>query len=134
MLDVDFVIEVHDAIIAEIGGLPGLAGGGRGGVESALYRVQMHAEYGLLDDVFGIAGLYAEAIARGHVFNDGNKRTALTCALTYLEDEGFSIPKIESMDDIMVLLADGEISASDFSDFLYTAWKVSGWLRGGETK
>ena len=54
MLDVDFVIEVHDAIIAEIGGLPGLAGAGRGGVEAALYRVQMHAEYGSLYDVFGI--------------------------------------------------------------------------------
>jgi death-on-curing protein len=28
----------------------------------------MHAHYAGLDDVFGIAGLYAEAVARGHVF------------------------------------------------------------------
>ena len=86
----------------------------------------MHAEYGSLYDVFGIAGLYAEAIARGHVFNDGNKRTAMTCALTYLENEGFSIPKIEAMDEIMVLLAEGGISAPEFSDLLYTAWRVGG--------
>ncbi|MGN7981296.1 type II toxin-antitoxin system death-on-curing family toxin [Burkholderia sp. 22313] len=40
--------------------------------------------YAGLDDVFGIAATYAVAIARGHVFNDANKRTGLTCALTYM--------------------------------------------------
>ncbi|WP_261318313.1 type II toxin-antitoxin system death-on-curing family toxin [Burkholderia cepacia] len=52
---------------------------GRGGVESALHRVENHAHYAGLDDVFGIAATYATAIARGHVFNDANKRTGLTC-------------------------------------------------------
>ncbi|WP_265302302.1 hypothetical protein [Verminephrobacter eiseniae] len=35
-----------------------------------------------------MASLYAEAIARGHVFNDANKRTALTCAIAYIEQQG----------------------------------------------
>ncbi|WP_254600479.1 Fic family protein [Achromobacter kerstersii] len=82
MLDSQFFIAIHDEILAETGGLPGLAGGGVGAVEAALFRIEMHAHYAGLDDVFGIAGLYAEAVARGHVFNDANKRTALTCALT----------------------------------------------------
>lgn len=65
MLDSDFVIAVRDEISAELGGLPGLGGGGLGAVEAALFWVEMHAQYAALDDVFGIAGLYAEAIAKG---------------------------------------------------------------------
>jgi death-on-curing protein len=30
-----------------------------------------------MNDVFDVAAMYAVAIARGHVFNDANKRTAL---------------------------------------------------------
>lgn len=41
MLDPKFVIAVHDEIIDELGGLPGLAGGGAGAVEAALFRVEM---------------------------------------------------------------------------------------------
>ena len=122
MLDVDFVIAVHDQIIEEIGGLPGLAGGGMGAVQAALYRIEMHRAYEALDDVFGIAGHYAEAIARGHVFNDGNKRTALTCALTYLESECIEIPEVDVIDEVMVMLADGHITASEFSNFLFSVW------------
>ena len=59
MLDPNFVITVHDEIITELGGLPGLGGGGVGAVEAALFRIEMHAQYAALDDVFGIAGLYA---------------------------------------------------------------------------
>lgn len=54
MLDVDFVVVVHDEIIAELGGLVGFAGAGRAGVESALQRVDNHAMYASLDDVLGI--------------------------------------------------------------------------------
>ncbi|WP_420227483.1 type II toxin-antitoxin system death-on-curing family toxin [Pigmentiphaga litoralis] len=120
----DFVIAVHDQIIEEIGGLPGLAGGGRGAVQAALNRIEMRRTYEALNDVFGIAGHYAEAIARGHVFNDGNKRTALTCALTYLEEEGIEIPEVDVIDEVMVMLADGDLSATEFSNFLFSVWRA----------
>lgn len=123
MLEQEFVIAVHDEILAETGGLPGLAGGGLGAVEAALYRVQMHAQYAKLDDVFGIAGLYAEAIARGHIFNDGNKRTALTCALTYLYKQGITVPHIDELEDVMVDLAAGKITGEMFADFLNAVWQ-----------
>lgn len=115
MIDVDFVITVHDEIISQIGGLGGLSGGGRAGVEAALERVSNHAFYAGLDDVFGIAALYAEAIARGHVFNDGNKRTALTCAMTYLERQGVFIKKDAVLEDATVMLAEGTWSRDDFA-------------------
>jgi death-on-curing protein len=68
MLDLDYVITIHDEILAKYGGLPGFASGGRGGVEAAIQRVGNHVFYAGLNDVFGIAAAYAVAIARGHVF------------------------------------------------------------------
>ncbi|MBA3590340.1 type II toxin-antitoxin system death-on-curing family toxin [Methylibium sp.] len=115
MLDLDFVITVHDEIIQELGGLPGFAGGGYGAVQAALQRVAFHAEYAGLDDVLGIAALYAEAIARGHVFNDGNKRTGLTCALAYLEQQGIHVKNDPVLEDLMVALAVGNFPRDDFA-------------------
>lgn len=57
------MIAVHDEIVERFDGLTGFAGGGRGGVESALARIENHAIYAGLDDVLGIAAMYAEAIA-----------------------------------------------------------------------
>ena len=116
MLDVGFVVATHDEIIAEFGGLPGFAGGGIGGVEAALQRVSNHAHYAGLDDVLGIAALYAEALARGHVFNDGNKRTALACSLAYLETQGVHARRDPILEDATVMLAN---RAWDYEDF---AW------------
>ncbi|WP_230958156.1 hypothetical protein [Burkholderia territorii] len=59
MLDLDYVITIHDEIIRDLGGLSGFAHAGRGGVEAALHRVANHAHYAGLDDVFGIAATYA---------------------------------------------------------------------------
>ena len=113
--DAGFVIAVHDEIIDLFGGLPGFAGGGRGAVEAAIARIDNHAYYEGLDDVFGIAALYAEAIARGHVFNDGNKRTALACAITYIERQGFHVRRDPVLEDATVQLAEGALNTDDFA-------------------
>jgi death on curing protein len=115
LLDVDFVVAIHDEIIAELGGLPGFAGGGRAGVESALKRVDNHAHYAGLEDALGIAALYAEALARGHVFNDANKRTALTCALAYLEAQEIHVRRDRILEDATVMLAEGTWGYDDFA-------------------
>ena len=115
MLDLDFVVAVHDEIIREFGGLPGYAGGGIASVQSALDRIQNHALYAELDDVLGIAALYAEAIARGHVFNDANKRTGLTCAIAYLAQQGIHVRKDPVLEDVTVMLAEGTWTREDFA-------------------
>lgn len=84
-------------------------------MESALARIENHALYAGLDDVLGIAAMYAEAIAQGHVFNDGNKRTALTCALVYLSRQGIDIPAQAALEDLTVLLAEKRITKDDFA-------------------
>lgn len=114
---------VHDEIVREFGGLAGFAGGGLLAVKSALDRVENHAYYNGLDDVLGIASLYAEAIARGHVFNDANKRTALTCAIAYLEQQGLHVRRDQVLEDATVMLAEGTWTRDDF------AW-VLGLLSG----
>ncbi|AJX15979.1 type II toxin-antitoxin system death-on-curing family toxin [Burkholderia ubonensis] len=125
MLDLDYVITIHDEIIRDLGGLGGFAHGGRGGVEAALHRVENHAHYAGLDDVFGIAATYATAIARGHVFNDANKRTGLTCALTYLEQQGITIPRLADLEEIMVEVADGQVTSEELAEYLSAVWELS---------
>ncbi|MBL6935766.1 MAG: type II toxin-antitoxin system death-on-curing family toxin [Alphaproteobacteria bacterium] len=40
-------------------------------------------------DMFALAAAYCFALARGHVFHDGNKRTAYITAVVFLELNGF---------------------------------------------
>lgn len=125
MLDLDFVIAVHDEILGELGGLPGFAGGDSGRLEAALERVANQAYYNGIDDVFGIAAMYAVAIARGHPFADANKRTGLACCLTYLDQQGYPIPEVPEFEDAMVGVAEGQIDHDLFSAFISTLWETS---------
>ncbi|WP_131754080.1 type II toxin-antitoxin system death-on-curing family toxin [Burkholderia vietnamiensis] len=125
MLDIEYVIETHDEILEELGGLPGFAGAGRGGVEAALARVENHAIYNGINDIFGIAAMYTVAIARGHVFNDGNKRTGLTCALAYLEREGYPIPKTPQLEEVVVAVASGEFEHDVFASYIFALWMMT---------
>ncbi len=126
LLDLDQVIQVHDAIIEEYGGVAGFANGGRGGVEGALTRIEMHQMYDGMDDVFSIAALYATALARGHVFNDGNKRTGLACCLNYLLSEEIRIPENADFEDAVVYLAEGKLTSEEFAGVLYLTWTDAG--------
>ncbi|WP_350029502.1 type II toxin-antitoxin system death-on-curing family toxin [Caballeronia sp. GAWG2-1] len=111
----------HVDILAWEGGLPGFAQAGPGGVDAVLARVESRP-LRRADDIFGIAAMYAVAIARGHVFNDGNKRTALVCALAYLGEQGYDLsatPDIEEdLVETMVDVAEGNISREELADYL----------------
>lgn len=125
MLDINYVITIHDQIIEEFGGLSGYGKGGVDAIEGALARVENHMHYTDVDDVFTIAALYAVAIARGHVFNDGNKRTGLTCALTYLHQQEIYIPKYDQLEDIMVDVASGIINHETLANIFSSLWVAS---------
>jgi death-on-curing protein len=124
MIDAAMVIEIHDLILSTE---PGLIGGhGQGPVEGALARVENRVLYQGLDDIFEIAALYAVAIARGHVFNDANKRTALVTALTYLSLQGVELAREPFLEEIMVWVAQGELDVEDLSLVLYSIAKNDG--------
>jgi death-on-curing protein len=118
MIDAQQVVEIHDLILRQE---PGLAGGhGVGPLEGALARVESRMHYAQLSDVFDIAAMYAVALARGHVFNDANKRTALVTALTYLALQGYDVPRSDVLEDIMVDVAEGTLDESDLATLLFS--------------
>jgi death-on-curing protein len=63
--------------------------------------------YGSLAEM---AATYAWGIARNHAFVDGNKRTALQTALTFLRLNGFPVRVGIEWVEIMVQVASGEYS------------------------
>lgn len=117
------VLAVHDAQIAEHGGLPGLRDMGL--LESALARPQnllAHARPSVAPpDAFALAAEYAYGLARNHAFLDGNKRTAYVCARLFLRLHGQDItaPDIERV-LVFERLGKGELGVEELEK----------WLRG----
>ncbi|GAB7525308.1 type II toxin-antitoxin system death-on-curing family toxin [Paraburkholderia sp. 2C] len=112
-LSADLVVVIHDFILDRE---PGVKGMNKGALEGALGRIENRRAYENLSDVFEIAGMYAEAIARGHAFSDANKRTGLMSALTYLVLEGFLLQRTQALEDIMVDVAEGKLNYLDLAN------------------
>lgn len=89
-------------------------------LESAL--AQPEASYSgewLHRDLYEMAAAYAFHISQNHPFRDGNKRTALACALTFLELTALSLadPK-GKLKDAMLQLASGRMDKQAFATLL----------------
>ena len=80
------VIAFHDRILQRLPGVAGMPDPGR--AEAIIYRVQNRTHYEGITDVFELAATYWVAVARGHIFNDGNKRTAFFVTMTLLYRNG----------------------------------------------
>lgn len=72
-----------------------------------------------MEDTYQIAAMYAVSIARGHVFNDANKRTALLTALTYLKSEGILVLRDPQLEEVMVAVAEGTVEYQELSEIFY---------------
>jgi death on curing protein len=122
MLDVVWLtaidlIQIHDDILASSGGLPGVRS--FGAVESMLQRVQNVAYYEETKDFVRLAAVLGFAIVEGHVFNDGNKRTALIAVDVFCDIndyEVFALPL--EFADRLVAIASGTLSLNRFSYWL----------------
>ncbi|WP_370693289.1 type II toxin-antitoxin system death-on-curing family toxin [Oceanobacter sp. 4_MG-2023] len=92
-------------------------------MQGALGRIETAIHYNGLDDVFEIAGLYAEVIANSHALPDANKRTSLAIALEYLSLHDFEINQDNDLlADAIRDLVLGELSAKDIADLLYSQY------------
>ncbi|UNU73644.1 type II toxin-antitoxin system death-on-curing family toxin [Moraxella nasovis] len=116
MIDIDFVIAIHDEILANEKGLKGIAS--MASLESCLSRIDNQMSYEPLDNVYLIGAFYAVALAKAHAFNDGNKRTALVVMLTYLDMQGINIAPNSGLDDLMVKVASSEMNYTHLADIL----------------
>ncbi|WP_432804343.1 type II toxin-antitoxin system death-on-curing family toxin [Escherichia coli] len=80
--------------------------------------VQARVVYEEITDLFEVSATYLVATARGHIFNDANKRTALNSALLFLRRNGVQVFDSPELADLTVGAATGEISVSSVADTL----------------
>ncbi len=112
----EFVIAVHERLIAEHGGSPGLRDEGL--LESALARPMHLFNYGN-PSLVEMAASYAVGIAKNHAFVDGNKRTAFVAAAVFLERNGLRLNASEAEATVAMLgVAEGGLSEKQLARWL----------------
>jgi death-on-curing protein len=119
------VLAAHGLLIAEHGGVSGI--GDLGQLRSTLARPRNLLAYAEeTPSLFALAASYAYGLARNHCFVDGNKRIALTAALTFLELNGYRLEAArEETYSAVLRLAAGEMGETDFADWLAARCKES---------
>lgn len=122
------LIAVHDRLLAQHGGAPGLRD--RGLLESALARPRQHYSYVESVDIIDMAALYTVAIVRNHPFVDGNKRAGFVAGALFLELNGFDFAASEE-DVIQSVLA---LAAGELDENEYAAWLRTNTKRGRRGK
>jgi len=86
-----------------------------GRAEALLYRVLNKHEYEGISDIWTLAAMHLLAISRGHIFNDGNKRTALFITLLFLKRNGISLPANADYVELTVAAAAGQLSLEEIA-------------------
>jgi len=111
-------IAIHQRQIAEHGGLEGLRDEGL--LASALARPQNLLAYAQAPpDLAALAAAYAYGIARDHPFVDGNKRTALVAARTFLLLNGVNLEASQDEKYLTFLqLAQGTVREEQLADWI----------------
>lgn len=112
------VINIHDRMISAYGGLEGYADAGR--IESMVTRILNRHVYEGEHDVYVLAAAYLLAIARGHCFNDANKRTAFASGMLFLRRNGILVHFSGEHEDLTVRAAKGEEDVWGIADALRT--------------
>src|SRR5262245_2350781 len=93
----------------------------RGLVESALGSAINTYLYGR-GDLFDIAATYGFHIAQAQAFLDGNKRTAVSIALTFLRLNGVEkLPRAEAIYDAMIAIAEHRMDEAGLADLFRRA-------------
>lgn len=112
------IIAIHHRQIAEHGGGPGVRDEGL--LASALSRPQHPLTYVQpLPDLAALATAYAYGISSNHPFVDGNKRTSLVAARTFLILNGVNLEATQD-DKLFTFLhlADGSLTEEDLAEWI----------------
>ena len=112
------VIAIHHRQISEHGGSEGLRDEGL--LASALARTQNLLAYAQpRPDLAALAAAYAYGIARDHPFVDGNKRTALVAARTFLLLNGVNLEASQDEKYLtFIQLAEGTVTEEQLVDWI----------------
>ena len=112
------LIAIHHRQIAEHGGGEGVRDEGL--LSSALARPRNLFSYGKpAPDLAALAAAYAFGIARNHPFIDGNKRTALIAARTFLLLNGSNLEATQDEKFLIFLqLAEGTLREAELGEWI----------------
>lgn len=112
------IIAIHHRQIAEHGGNEGLRDEGL--LSSALARPQNLFAYSKPSpDLAALAAAYAFGIVRNHPFLDGNKRTGLIAARTFLLLNGVDLKASQDEKVLIFLqLAEGVLTQEELADWI----------------
>jgi len=117
-LTLEEVLAIHEDRIRKYGGSSGVRDLGL--LESAIGTVM--ATFGgefLHETLFEMAAAYLFHMCRNHPFIDGNKRTALACALAFLRLNRVQFRFEENeLCDLVIGVAEGRISKAEIAVFL----------------
>jgi death-on-curing family protein len=116
---VEEIVELHDQVLQQYGGLPGLRVGGEGLLEAAIGRMQSgFGETELYPELADKAAALIHSIITTHPFNDGNKRTALMAGIYFLHIHGFSTHDSDELAELIIAVADDKASLEDLRHWI----------------
>ncbi|MGK3142277.1 type II toxin-antitoxin system death-on-curing family toxin [Pantoea sp. C2G6] len=111
------VIAFHDRLLATLPGVQGMPEPER--AEAIICRVQNQLYYEDVNDLYELAAIYLIAIARGHIFNDGNKRTAFFVTMVFLNRNGIAVrDEDDELEELTVSAATGAVSSGEVAAVL----------------
>ena len=116
-LSLEDVLHIHENRIRKYGGSAGVRDTGL--LQSAMGNAEatFGGEY-LNATLFDMAAAYLYGICRNHPFLDGNKRTALACALAFLGLNGLKLRAgREEVYDLVIGVAEGRVTKDDVAAF-----------------
>lgn len=111
----EFVLALHDQLLADFGGIAGVRDEGL--LESALARPANLFAYDK-PSLFDLAAAYAFGIIGNHPFIDGNKRTGFMAAYVFLGRNGYCLTASEP-DATAATLA---VAAKEMTEAEYAQW------------
>ena len=118
------ILEFHEDLIRSFGGSPGVRDLGL--LESSIAMPQSGSGNVFFHQFpFEMAAAYAYHIAQNHPFVDGNKRTALTAALVFLEINRHPIiGSGDALEVAMRKIASGDMDKKGFAIILKGLFKA----------
>lgn len=113
----EIVVSIHQMLLAEHGGSPGIRD--RDLFESALARPRQRLVYEPKSTIFELAASYSFGLAENHSFIDGNKRVALAIGAIFLDINGFTLdaPEPEAV-IVFEQLASGDVKEDALAKWL----------------
>jgi death-on-curing protein len=112
-LTVEDLLDIHVEVLEAFGGEAGVRDLGL--LESAVAQPQASFDGVYLhDDLFLMAAAYLFHITQNHALIDGNKRTGLVAALTFLRLNGVAMPPdLDIFYDLTIGVATGMLNKTD---------------------